>query len=215
MRTERCETTEANMDVSRVPIDDRAWREFTSSHPDATPFHLPAWAALIADCYRFQAFALTVRSSDGEILGGIPTVAVRFPLAGSRWISLPFTDSCPVLVRPGTATDDVVVAIREHACTSHIRELEVRHAMPAADGVYPVDVATSTSWNCLRTGRSAPAQELPAAPQPSQSQGRSGQSRHRSRAHGELLSASRSHQATPGCAGAAASLLRPASPTRS
>jgi len=128
------------MDVSRVPIDDRAWREFTSSHPDATPFHLPAWAALIAECYRFQAFALAVRGSDGEILGGIPTVAVRFPLAGSRWVSLPFTDSCPVLARPGTATDDVVVAIREHARTSHIRELEVRHTMPSADGVYPVDV---------------------------------------------------------------------------
>jgi len=128
------------MEVSRLPIDDRAWREFTSSHPDATPFHLPAWAALIADCYRFQAFALTARGPGGEILGGIPTVAVRFPLAGSRWVSLPFTDSCPVLARQGVAVEDVVIALEKHARTSSISELEVRSSLPAADGVYPVDV---------------------------------------------------------------------------
>jgi len=132
--------TDANMEVSRVPIDDRAWREFTSSHPDATPFHLPAWAALIAECYRIQAFALTVRGPGGEILGGIPTVAVRFPLAGSRWVSLPFTDSCPVLARQGVPVEDVVVALEKHARTSSISELEVRSSLPAADGVYPVDV---------------------------------------------------------------------------
>jgi len=128
------------MEVSRVPIDDRAWREFTSAHPDATPFHLPAWAALIAECYRFQAFALTVRGPDGEILGGIPTVAVRFPLAGSRWVSLPFTDSCPVLARPDVVVEDVIVALEEYARTSDISELEIRSSLPTADGVYPVDV---------------------------------------------------------------------------
>ena len=128
------------MEVSRLPIDDRAWREFTSSHPDATPFHLPAWAALIADCYRFQAFALTVRGPGGEILGGIPTVAVRFPLAGSRWVSLPFTDSCPVLARPGVALEDIVAALEHYARSSNIPELEVRSSLPVADGVYPVDV---------------------------------------------------------------------------
>jgi CelD/BcsL family acetyltransferase involved in cellulose biosynthesis len=128
------------MQVSRVPIDDRAWREFTSTHPEATPFHLPAWAALIADCYRFQAFALTVQGSGGEILGGVPAVAVRFPLGGLRWVSLPFTDSCSVLARQGVAVEDVVIALERHAWASGISEMEVRSSLPAADGVYPVDV---------------------------------------------------------------------------
>jgi len=126
------------MEVSRVPIDDHTWREFTSSHPEATPFHLPAWAALIADCYRFQAFALTVRSPGGEILGGIPAVAVRFPPAGWRWVSLPFTDSCPVLVRQGVASEDVVIALEGHAQISSISDFEVRSSLPESEGVYPV-----------------------------------------------------------------------------
>ncbi len=54
-------------------IDDPRWLEFVESHPDATPFHLPAWAALIAECYRFEAFVLAMRDTDGgEILAGAP-----------------------------------------------------------------------------------------------------------------------------------------------
>lgn len=132
--------TDATMRVSRVPIDDRAWGDFTSAHPDAIPFHVPAWAALIADCYRFKASALTVRGAGSEILGGIPVVAVRFPFGGRRWVSLPFTDSCPVLARQDVAVEDVAGALAQHARAGGISDLEVRSALPAPDGAYPVDV---------------------------------------------------------------------------
>lgn len=126
------------MEVSRVPIDDPKWHQFTCSHPSASPFHLPAWAALIADCYRFEAFVLAVRDTDGEILAGVPTVAVRLPLRPLRWVSLPFSDVCPPLVRPDVAVDDVVEALKEHVLARPTRELEVRAGLSAADGLYPV-----------------------------------------------------------------------------
>ena len=65
------------MEVLESPIDDPRWRELADTHPDAGPFHLPAWASLIADCYRFRAFALTVREGD-EVLAGLPVVIAAF-----------------------------------------------------------------------------------------------------------------------------------------
>lgn len=128
------------MTVVAISIGDPQWCEFASSHPSAGPFHLPAWAALIADCYRFEAFALTVRDTDGEILAGVPVVAVRSPIGRVRWVSLPYSDSCPLLSRPDVAVDDVVAALGEHVRASGARELEVRADLPAADGLHPVEV---------------------------------------------------------------------------
>lgn len=128
------------MRITTIPIEDPQWGEFTSSHPSASPFHLPDWATLIADCYRFEAFVLAVRDTDGEILAGAPTVAVRSPLGRLRWVSLPFSDFCPLLMRPGVAVDDVVAALREHVLASRAREFELRASLPAAEGLYPVQV---------------------------------------------------------------------------
>jgi len=127
------------MRVTEIPIKDARWSEFTCSHPDAGPFHLPAWATLIADCYRFDAFVLAVQDASGEVLAGVPSVAVRLPFGRLRWVSLPFTDHCPVLVRPDVGVDDVVRALREHVRSSRSHDLEIRSGLTAAEDVYPVD----------------------------------------------------------------------------
>jgi hypothetical protein len=128
------------MRISRLEIDDSRWAEFVSRHPSASPFHLPAWAALIADCYGFEAFALVARDTDGEILAGAPVMAVPSPLGRLRWVSLPFSDSCPPLVRPGVAIGEVADALRQHVLASRAGELEVRASLPAAEGLFPVEV---------------------------------------------------------------------------
>ena len=129
------------MRVARIPIDDPRWLAFTASHASASPFHLPAWASLIAECYRFDAFVLAALDTDGEILAGVPTVAARSPLGRLRWISLPFSDSCPVLARPDVAVVDVFGAVKDYALAGKARELEIRTGgLSAAQGVYPVEV---------------------------------------------------------------------------
>lgn len=67
-------------------------------------------------------------------------MAVRSPLGRLRWVSLPFTDVCPLLVRSDLAVDEIAYALNEYVTSSPARELEVRAILPAADGVYPVDV---------------------------------------------------------------------------
>ncbi|HQH22626.1 MAG TPA: GNAT family N-acetyltransferase [Thermoleophilia bacterium] len=124
------------MEVLESPIDDPRWRELADTHPDAGPFHLPAWASLIADCYRFRAFALTVREGD-EVLAGLPVVEVGARRA-RRWVSLPFTDSCAPLIRAGVAADEVFAAIEAHVLAAPVRGLEVRAALPAGAARHPV-----------------------------------------------------------------------------
>lgn len=126
------------MRVERISIGDPRWCEFTSSHPGAGPFHLPAWTTVIADCYHFDAFVLAVLSDDGEILAGAPTVAARSPFGRLRWISLPFTDSCPLLVRPDADPGEVVDALRGYVLAAPSTGLQIRDGMPEADGLYPV-----------------------------------------------------------------------------
>jgi len=90
-------------------IDDPRWTEFVAACPDATPFHNPAWTTLLSECYRYPTFALGVAEADGRLAAGAPVIAVERPLGGRRWVSLPFTDYCPVLSRPGEA--DAVIGL--------------------------------------------------------------------------------------------------------
>ena len=127
------------MSVAVVPIEDPDWGAFVAANRHAGPFHLPAWASLLADCYRFRAFALTASDADGEILGGIPVVAVRLPLGRLRWVSLPFSDSCSVLARPDISMEVVVSALENHVADSRVHGLEIRSALPAGENRHRVD----------------------------------------------------------------------------
>lgn len=130
----------SRMRATCVPIDDPQWCELASSHPDATPFHLPGWANAIAECYGFTATALVVSDESGALVAGIPVVAVRSLTGGTRWVSLPYSDLCAPLVREGSAIEPVVACLARHARDSGVRDLEIRTGLPPAEGVHAVDV---------------------------------------------------------------------------
>jgi CelD/BcsL family acetyltransferase involved in cellulose biosynthesis len=90
--------------LDRLSLESPAWIRFVQRMPETTPFHHPAWAAMIARAYGFDAFALALRDPAGgeQHVAGFPVVEVRHPLTRRRrWSSLPFTDTCPALVEPG------------------------------------------------------------------------------------------------------------------
>jgi CelD/BcsL family acetyltransferase involved in cellulose biosynthesis len=104
--------------LERLPLDSPAWGGFVAQMQDATPFHHPAWATMIARCYRFDAFALALRDASGAGQGyvaGFPVIELRSPLSRRRrWSCLPFTDECSPLALPGEARRlaDAVEALR-------------------------------------------------------------------------------------------------------
>jgi CelD/BcsL family acetyltransferase involved in cellulose biosynthesis len=82
-----------------VELDDPQWGAFVSSCADAGPFHHPAWAHVLAECYALRSYALVTSDPDGTIEAGIPVLEPLRRGRRSRLLSLPFTDACPPLAR--------------------------------------------------------------------------------------------------------------------
>jgi CelD/BcsL family acetyltransferase involved in cellulose biosynthesis len=113
-------------------LDDPRWTRFAAAHPAATAFHLPAWSVAIAQCYRFRAFALAALSPGGEVVAGMPIVAVPRPWAGphaAKWVTLPFTDHCPPLSAAGVDESSWLPLVRAAALAAGVRRIQVRAAV--------------------------------------------------------------------------------------
>ena len=79
---------------SVLTIDDARWLRFLASQPDATVFHHPAWAHLLAEAYGHRT-QLLVETSGDEIIAGLPLADIQVTFSKRRFVSLPFTDHCP------------------------------------------------------------------------------------------------------------------------
>jgi CelD/BcsL family acetyltransferase involved in cellulose biosynthesis len=124
------------MDVKKLGIKSPEWFAFVEAHPDSTIFHHPAWAGLIAECYGYRPFVITVTDKSGEIAAALPMMELRSLLQGKRWISLPFSDYCPPLLRDGVSLSLLAQALiglrREHGVPS----VEVRSSLQQEHGVH-------------------------------------------------------------------------------
>lgn len=56
-----------------------------------------AWLTLITKLYGYSIIPLTTSNSAGEITGFLPLCAIHSPLTGRRFVTLPFSDYCPLL----------------------------------------------------------------------------------------------------------------------
>jgi CelD/BcsL family acetyltransferase involved in cellulose biosynthesis len=119
---------------------DAAWKAFVAEQPQAVPFHHPDWARLLADCYRYDAFALATVDPSGSVRAGLPVVEISGALRRRRWVALPFTDSCAPLVEEDTqeAFASDLDALR---AASRVSTLELRAGV-AARGAFTAKVGT-------------------------------------------------------------------------
>ena len=126
-------TSESAFEASSVSLGDPTWGAFVAAHPEALAYHHPAWAEAIVDTYGFESFAFVVRSREGEILGGAPFVSVGGRLRKTRWVSLPFTDVCPLLTSPSFSSSRLASLAASAADDAGAASLEIRAAL--GDGV--------------------------------------------------------------------------------
>ena len=108
------------------------WRDFVECQPGASIFHHPEWTRLVAECYGYTARAVTLNERDGAIAAGLPMIDVSGPVGGRRWVSLPFTDACPLLT---DGRSDVVPALVDLARSARLDVLELRGPLPAHPAV--------------------------------------------------------------------------------
>ena len=116
-----------------IQLDDPRWQSFVVSQGDSLSFHHPAWAELLADCYGYQAFAVALLAGDDEVAAGAPFLEATDPFRGRRWISLPFTDECPLLA-DSDASGVLAGALRNAGRTAGVKSLELRTRVPGASG---------------------------------------------------------------------------------
>lgn len=116
----------------QLQLSDPEWRAFIDRHPEALPFHLPAWAKMVADCYHLPAFVIAVRDASGAISAGIPLIQTRVPLRPTRLVALPFTDLCPPLAASDAEGIRLVAALDATRRASGAQRVEVRGPLPTA-----------------------------------------------------------------------------------
>ena len=116
----------------RLRLDDPRWTKFALAHPDALPYHHPAWAMLLAECYGYRAFALAGRGAEARIVAGLPLVEARGLLGGRRWVSLPFTDHCPPLAPSETERRALATAANRARAEAGVAQLEIHAAVESA-----------------------------------------------------------------------------------
>jgi CelD/BcsL family acetyltransferase involved in cellulose biosynthesis len=113
--------------LQMLELADPRWAAFVETRPEATPFHHPAWAGLLSECYGFPAFAFVTHDADA-IVAGVPVAEVRSPAGKRRWIALPFTDALAPLGPPEQVA--VLVASLDAArMRERVGSLEIRAAL--------------------------------------------------------------------------------------
>jgi CelD/BcsL family acetyltransferase involved in cellulose biosynthesis len=109
-----------------LSLEDPRWAEFVARSPGATPFHHPAWAQLLAVTYRYRGFVIAVADDDDQLVAGAPFIEVHSLSGHRRWISLPFTDECPLLANDPACAQQLVTSLAGLRPRLRAPTLEVR-----------------------------------------------------------------------------------------
>jgi len=118
--------------VTIAAIDQR-WQAFIETRPEANTFHHPVWLDLLAKCYGYRPFEISVRDGNDQILAGIPVMEITNLLFGKRWVSLPFSDHCAPLqmdAQSYTKLIDGLITLFHHRNLSRV---ELRWDIPERD----------------------------------------------------------------------------------
>ena len=121
--------------LRRLKLDDPAWTSFVAMHREATAFHEPAWAQLLAECYGERGFALATLGANGGIVAGIPVIERKALVSRRRrWSSLPFTDHCAPLVSGVYTETQFAAQLEETRLGSGVDRIEVRSGLALETG---------------------------------------------------------------------------------
>ena len=117
-------------------ITDPSWLEFIAKQENATIFHHPAWAEMLAECYGYQPFVLISLDEEGKVNGGIPLMDVNSKLTGRRWISLPFSDYCTPLSSTPAVLESLVGYMITQYKQKAIPRVEIHSLITSRSDVY-------------------------------------------------------------------------------
>jgi FemAB-related protein (PEP-CTERM system-associated) len=107
-------------------IDGGRWDRYVVGHPDASVYHLSAWAGVIQRVFghRTQYFA----AMDGKrLVGVLPLVLFNAPLFGRFAVSMPFVNYGGIVADTDDAREALLAAAVAHVQAAGSTYLELRH----------------------------------------------------------------------------------------
>jgi CelD/BcsL family acetyltransferase involved in cellulose biosynthesis len=115
-----------------VPQDHIAWAELLAGHQHATPFHHPAWSAVLADSYGYRSFAAVLGDGTHSV-AGLPLIELHSLTGRRRWLSLPFTDECSPLEANAGGAAELVQRLEAVRIERGLASIEIRAPSPSPD----------------------------------------------------------------------------------
>lgn len=111
--------------------DEARWSGYLARHPDATLYHTLAWRRVITRAFGHRPLYLLAERGGG-VVGVLPLFLVRFPVLGSKLLSLPYDIGSG---GPLASDPDVAMALAREAMSLSEREragyLEFRLSGPS------------------------------------------------------------------------------------
>jgi serine/alanine adding enzyme len=122
-------------EVTTASLDSgEEWDRYVRAHPDATVYHLAAWAQILARSYRFQPRYLALRGERGELTGVMPLARRRGLLTGRRLRSLPTVEIGGPLANGRAGEEQLLAAASELARREGARLIvDSTRPLPVAD----------------------------------------------------------------------------------
>jgi Acetyltransferase (GNAT) domain len=108
------------------PLQDLRWKIFIEQHPDASIFHRVEWLRALQSCYGYVPRALSFSPPGVPLRSGLLFCEVRSLLTGNRFVSLPFSDHCEVLVSDPEELPEFLAGMADRVDAGRWKYFEVR-----------------------------------------------------------------------------------------
>ena len=107
------------------PLENNNWDEQISEYGHYSFFHTSAWAKVLNETYNYIPNYLTnFLTSDKNIL--VPLMEVKSLSGGKKGVSLPFTDTCELIIPENIHSSDILEFLINHAKSKNWKYLEFR-----------------------------------------------------------------------------------------
>lgn len=115
--------------------EDPRWVEFAESHPQALPYHHPAWSRVLREAFGYNNAALGCVDGAGRLYGILPLLEKKGILAGLHLSSLPHTPVAGPLASDENSLRTLLSAAAEKVDQGQARWLQLKVTGPSLDGL--------------------------------------------------------------------------------
>jgi len=115
--------------------EDPRWGDFVAGHPDALPYHHPAWSQVLRETFGYRLATLGCTDATGRLTGVLPLAEKKSLLARGHLSSLPNTPTAGPLAFDRASLGALLSGAAARVDDSGVSWLQLKVEGPALDGL--------------------------------------------------------------------------------